>query len=83
MSMTRYFFDLRDGADLFPDEEGVDLGDLRAAEVEAARALGGMVRDLEPNQHGRDMAIEVRTEAGPLFQAALTFAISARKQYPH
>ncbi|WP_430649605.1 DUF6894 family protein [Bradyrhizobium stylosanthis] len=40
--MARYYFDLRDGTELFPDEEGVQLLTLQAAEMEAMRALGGM-----------------------------------------
>ncbi|UWU77853.1 hypothetical protein N2603_05120 [Bradyrhizobium huanghuaihaiense] len=77
--MARYYFDLRDGTELFEDEEGVELPTLRAAEMEAARALGGMARDYEPASEGRDMAIEVRNEEGPLFQAALVFAIKRLK----
>ncbi|MDA9404509.1 hypothetical protein XH79_38030, partial [Bradyrhizobium sp. CCBAU 45389] len=38
--MTRYYFDIRDGQDLYPDEEGLELADQKAAEIEAARALG-------------------------------------------
>ncbi|QOZ44250.1 hypothetical protein XH89_12695 [Bradyrhizobium sp. CCBAU 53340] len=70
---------MRNGAELFPDEEGIELGDVRAAEMEAARALGGMARDLDLMHHGRDMVIEVRTDGGPVFEAALTFAISRPK----
>ena len=40
--MTLYFFDMRDGAKLFVDEEGVELPDLKAVQIEAARSLGGM-----------------------------------------
>ncbi|UWU75442.1 hypothetical protein N2603_36260 [Bradyrhizobium huanghuaihaiense] len=78
--MARYYFDLRDGTELFHDEEGLELPTVRAAEVEAARALGGMARDLEPTSEGRDLAIEVRNESGPLFQAALVFTINKSMQ---
>lgn len=78
-TQMRYYFDLRDGTELFHDEEGVELPTLRAAEAEAARALGGMARDLEPAADGRDMALEVRDEDGPVFQAALVFAINRLK----
>lgn len=44
--MTRYYFDIRDGQDLYPDEEGLDLADQKAAEIEAARALGDLAKDL-------------------------------------
>ena len=73
--MARYYFDLREGTELFQDEEGVELPTLRAAEMEAARALGGLVRDHEPAGDAKDMAIEVRNDEGPLFQAALVFAV--------
>jgi hypothetical protein len=74
----RYYFDIRDGVDLYPDEEGLELPNQRAAEVEAAQSLVGMAKDLRPN-HRRDMAIEVRTELGPLFQATFIFEITRAK----
>lgn len=77
--MARYYFDLRDGPAVFPDEEGLDLPNARSAELEAARALGGMIRDLQPTSEQRDLAIEVRNEEGPLFQAALVFGINKLK----
>ncbi|MCP2132836.1 DUF6894 family protein [Bradyrhizobium ottawaense] len=55
--MTRYYFDLRDGQEVFIDEEGLELQGPRAAELEAARALGGMIRDLEPTVKQHDLAI--------------------------
>jgi len=66
--MARYYFDLRDGTELFRDEKGVQLPTLRAGEIEAARALGGLARDHEPAEEAKDMAIEVRNDEGPLFQ---------------
>jgi len=77
--MARYYFDLREGTELFPDEEGVELPSLRAAQLEAARSLSGMVQQLEPLAEDGDMAIEVRNEDGPLFQVALVFAIRKQK----
>ncbi|SFJ72301.1 hypothetical protein SAMN05216525_13338 [Bradyrhizobium sp. Gha] len=74
--MARYYFDLRDGAELFRDEEGVELPTVRAAEVEAVRALGGLVRDVEPAAEGRDMIIDVRNDDGPVSQVSLVFAIN-------
>ena len=61
------------------DEDGVELPTLRAAEMEAARALGAMAQELEPTAEGQDMAIEVRNEDGPLFQVALVFAVRRPK----
>ncbi|MBR0872523.1 hypothetical protein JQ633_19335 [Bradyrhizobium tropiciagri] len=72
--MTRYFFDIRDGTGLYPDEEGLDLPDQRAAEMEAAHTLAVLARDAA-SMHGRDddVAVEVRTGTDPLFHAALVF----------
>jgi len=70
--MTRYFFDIRDGCDLYPDDIGQDLADEKAAEIEATQSLAGMIKD-DLAEDRRDMAIEVRTEEGPVFQAAFIF----------
>ncbi len=77
--MTLYHFDIREGDDLYPDEEGLELPDLRAAEVEAAMALAGMARDKAPTDPEKHMAIEVRTAHGPLFRAAFIFELSQMK----
>ena len=71
--MTRYYFDIRDGEALYPDEEGIELDDQRAAEIEAAKSLAGLAKDLSPLDERHHMAIEVRTNAGPIFQAAFIF----------
>ena len=77
--MTRYYFDIRDGEALYPDEEGMDLEDQRAAEIEAAKSLGDMARDLSPLDDRHHMAIEVRTKTGPIFQAAFIFEAAPLK----
>jgi uncharacterized protein DUF6894 len=77
--MIRYYFDIRDGEDLYPDEEGLELADQTAAEVEAAQSLASMAKDVAPLDERRDMAIEVRTEFGPLFKAALIFTVAGTK----
>ncbi|MGV7216626.1 DUF6894 family protein [Bradyrhizobium sp. UFLA05-112] len=71
--MIRYFFDIRDGAELYPDEEGLELANERVAEIEAAHTLAAMARDAPGMGDRRDIAIEVRTEVGPVFQLALVF----------
>jgi hypothetical protein len=71
--MTRYYFDVRDGEALYEDEEGLELEDQTAAEVEAARSLANMARDRAPLEDPHHMAIEVRTRARPIFQAAFIF----------
>jgi hypothetical protein len=54
--MQRYYFDIRNGQDLYPDEKGLELADQRAAEIEAAMSLAGLAKDLPPldvRQHTR------------------------------
>ena len=68
----RFYFDIHDGLGLWPDEEGLDLVDVQAAAVEAARSLAGVANNA-CGQQGDRMAIEVRTPAGPLFEAAIRF----------
>ena len=54
---TRYFFDIRSEGNLYPDEEGLELANEKAAEVEAADSLAGLARDSKV-MHGRlDVAI--------------------------
>ena len=81
--MKRYYLDLRDGAALAPDEEGVELPDIEAVQQEAARALADMateaVRDRRFNALGHCMAIEVRDDDGPVLQAKFSFEIDRRR----
>jgi uncharacterized protein DUF6894 len=77
--MPWYYFDIRDGDALFPDEEGLDLADQRAAEVEAAHSLAGLAKELPAAEERHSMAIEVRTKSGPVFQLAFLYpALSTR-----
>jgi hypothetical protein len=43
--MTRYFFDIQSGREFFLDEEGLELPNHKAAEIEAMQTLIGMARD--------------------------------------
>lgn len=78
--MTRYYFDIRDGEALYADEVGIELADQTAAEIEAAKSLGDMAKDLSPLDERHHMAIEVRTNAGPVFQAAFIFEATASRR---
>lgn len=71
--MPHYYFDIRNGQDLYPDEEGLELADQKAAEIEATTSLVGLAKDLPPLYEPQHMAIEVRTPEGPVFQAAFIF----------
>ncbi len=76
--MPRYYFDIRDGRVLCPDEEGLELANWRAAEVEAAMSLAGMAKEHAALDRPRPMGIEVRTDEGPLFQVAFVFEAARR-----
>jgi small subunit ribosomal protein S21 len=76
----RYYFDIRDGEALYSDEEGIEFHDQTAAEIEAANSLANMARDLSPLDERHHMAIEVRTTAGPVFQAAFHFETAPHKR---
>lgn len=80
LMMIRYFFDIRDDRELYPDEEGMEFSTQREAEMEAAHTLAGLARDLAGQEERPDVAIEVRTESGRVFQAALTFEANKARQ---
>jgi hypothetical protein len=77
--MRRYFFDMRDGEEVIPDEEGMELSDMDAVQDEAAYALADMARDdvRENATSGlaRHVAIEVRDDYGPVMRAKFSFKI--------
>jgi len=75
----RYYFDIRDGRDLYPDEEGMNLPNQIAAAVEAAQSLADMAKDTVQFDRRRAMAVEVRTGSVPLFRAAFIFGNVAAK----
>ena len=74
--MPRYHFDLCDNGELAPDEDGLHLPDLQAAQIEAARSLVDIAKhvvwDKVETALGRRMAIEVREANGPVLQARFT-----------
>ena len=78
--MTRYYFDIRDSTGLYPDEEGLEFPTQRDAEVEAAETLAGLARDLASLDERQDVAVEVRTDRGSLFQAAFIFSSNRTTQ---
>jgi hypothetical protein len=80
--MAIYYFDLHDGDEIVPDEEGMELRDLVAVQEEAARALAGLSWDAVRNFTGAQshrMGIEVRDDAGPVMQVRFTFEIIRRQ----
>ena len=69
----RYYFDIREGEALYADEEGMELRDQTAAKIEAANSLADAARDSSSLETRHHLAVEVRTSAGPVFQAAFIF----------
>jgi len=72
----RLYFDLHDDQGVWADEEGMELRDVEAAEVEAALSLVDMIKAAVRRKRKGHMAVEVRRADGPLFQAI--FELKAR-----
>ena len=77
--MSIYYFDLRNGDELSPDEEGTELSTMDDVQDEAAYALSDMLRDevraTNGNPLARHLTIEVRDAEGPLLDAKFAFEI--------
>jgi hypothetical protein len=76
--MRRYFFDVRDGEGIIPDEEGMELPTLDAVQDEATHALADMARDKVRSTNGdgaRHLNIQVRDDNGPVMRAKFSFEI--------
>ncbi|MGX1106229.1 MULTISPECIES: DUF6894 family protein [Bradyrhizobium] len=74
--MRRYYFDLRDGEALIPDEEGMVLPDMGSVQEEAVKALADMVHNAAQKSASLiQMAIEVRDDDGPVMQVKFAFDI--------
>jgi hypothetical protein len=43
--VPRYYFDIREGDDFAPDDEGMELSPIQAVQEEAARSLADLARD--------------------------------------
>jgi hypothetical protein len=85
----RYFFDIRDDQ-LVPDEEGMILPDIGAAQEEATRTLTDLVREAMRAESAGGMTIEVRSQHGPVLEASLTWpsiaqlgATDIKKRFTH
>ena len=77
--MTRYFFDIRYGDKIAIDEEGLELPDIEAAQIEAAYSLAGMVRDKINSQPFSLMAIQVRDGEGAVVEAKFVWELLHRR----
>jgi hypothetical protein len=82
--MPRYYFDIREGENIAPDEEGLELPSIERVQEEAARSLADVARDAVRKNHdgaGRQMAIEVRDDDGPVL-VKFTFEIDRHSPKP-
>ena len=79
--MRRYYFDIREGDEIFPDEEGLELSTIEKVQEEAARSLADMARDAigTLGTSSRQMSIEVRDDSGPVLHLKFTFAVERRR----
>jgi hypothetical protein len=64
--MPRFFFDTYDGDRYVPDEKGLDLPDVEAAELEAQRTLPDMAHYTLLDGSHRSFVVTVRDEAGQI-----------------
>jgi hypothetical protein len=80
--MKRFYFDIREGDEVIPDEEGLELSTIEKVQEEAARSLADMARDGVRKQGdgaSHEIAIEVRDDSGPVLQVKFTFEVDRRK----
>ena len=76
--MPRYYFDLIEGDEVIPDEEGLELSSIEKVREEAARSLADMARDTIWRTYDKTsqvMAIGVRDDDGPVMQVRFTFDV--------
>jgi uncharacterized protein YfcZ (UPF0381/DUF406 family) len=79
--MKRFYFDIREGEEIIPDEEGLELSTIEKVQEEAARSLADMARDaIRARGVAHEIAIEVRDDSGPVLQAKFTFEVDRRKR---
>ncbi|WFT91251.1 hypothetical protein QA633_23015 [Bradyrhizobium barranii] len=78
--MRRYYFDLIEGDEIFPDEEGLELSTIAKVQEEAARSLADRARDAVRTLGGdsQQLSIEVRDDSGPVLHLKFTFAVERR-----
>jgi hypothetical protein len=82
--MAVYYFDLRDGSEIVPDEEGMELSDLVAVQEEAARALANLSWDTVRNFAGAQshtMSVEVRTAPAQCCRSGLRARSSGNSEF--
>jgi hypothetical protein len=64
MALARYYFDIQDGAQVVPDDEGAEFASLDAAVQAAARSAAEIGTDRLAKGDTSDVVIEVRDGRG-------------------
>lgn len=62
--MPRCYFYIRQGEQVYSDEEGVECESMENMEREAAAVAASLLRDHAHNQQYGSLSVEVRDEAG-------------------
>jgi hypothetical protein len=71
--MTLYFFDTRDNDRFDVDDIGVELSDIAAVKLVAARGLAELALDVLPGSMKRTLSVEVRDEEKSVMNAVVVF----------
>ena len=76
--MTRYFFDLRDGDEFSPDDEGTELDGVEAARAEVIRAFPAIAAQrIRDNRERAEFEMTVRDDGGrEVMRANLSFTLA-------
>jgi hypothetical protein len=62
--VPRFYFDVREGAQVTRDDVGLDLESLDAAEAEAIRSAAEISRESMPSARASEIMVQVRDERG-------------------
>ncbi|MBB4427824.1 hypothetical protein GGD66_006407 [Bradyrhizobium sp. CIR48] len=73
--MPRYYFDTSDNENFVFDDVGVEIASFEDVKREASRAMADFAKDVLPGSEVRNLAVEVRDDAGPVLRVGLRFEI--------
>jgi hypothetical protein len=75
--MPRYYFNIRNGENFIPDDDGLELPNAATACAEAARTVAEMAKDVCPSESRRTISVEIRDDADrPVCMVALFLEIA-------
>jgi hypothetical protein len=74
--MTRYFLDTRDEGHIVPDFDGLELPDIHAVKIAAAKSLAELALHVLPGVDRRCLGVDVRDEQDrKVLTTELTFEV--------